>query len=146
MRFTIQYDSIVQYSMHAWTGRLTTTTYRSTYLLTYLLLVGGSRYSSDEAMPAQGLMEMRPTASASSGPSSGWTYRYHNKRPSIPFGFGLSCESFIDFFPPLLLPFSSGLFRTRHSESPLHAVSLEDFGQNSDVRTYELPTYVPTLR
>ena len=47
-------------------------------------------YESDAAMPAQGLMTLRPAAD---GSSSGWTYRYHNKRPAIPFGFGLSCEA-----------------------------------------------------
>jgi beta-glucosidase len=48
-------------------------------------------YESDEAMPSQGLMRMRPTESNG---SSGWTYRYHNKQPAIPFGFGLSFTRF----------------------------------------------------
>ena len=46
-------------------------------------------YQSDETMPKQGLMTMRPA-----GDSPGWTYRYHNKKPAIPFGFGLSYTEF----------------------------------------------------
>lgn len=67
-------------------------------------------YESDETIPAPGVMKMRPDAAGSSvtaasllvdgdggpGGSSGWTYRYHNKRPAIPFGHGLSCAFVAD--------------------------------------------------